>query len=327
MKLILSFAHLYMLVLSASASFFDSYATFIPKGKTSLEVQNESTNTQWTLHRVDPAQLAENLDLVDFIQSRSMQHDRVFSNAIQLLESMKSSPSCSKIAATKLLTSCQSLSAPEHSRESKIMTTLDQIKSIYAVRLALCELTGAGTAIPMACAPLHIAKNKPNTAAANFLDIEDSTSSTKLQSCLNTLESRPQWWTSYSNSRQNALVICQAARIEVEKEEMLNLHQSLVENMANINKGLQYALRDASLEGARHKAFVDAVRDLRAQTVSELQEDQNRARSVFANFVRELEATVGFGISKILSQLKDVESDSAALNEVTLADKSYKTRG
>jgi hypothetical protein len=324
MKLKLSLAHLYLFVLPASASFFDSYTTLMPKGKANLEVQNESANSQWTLRRADPTQLGENLDLVDIIQSRTLQHDRVFSNALQLLESMKSSPSCSKIAATKLLTSCQSLSAPENSQESDIMTTLDQIKSIYAVRLALCELTGAGTPIPMACAPLHIATNRPNTA--NSQNIEDSTLSTVLQSCLNTLESRPQWWTSYSNSRQNALVICQAARIEVEKEEMLNLHQSLVENMANMNKGLQDALRNASFEGDRHKAFVDAVRDLRAQTVSDLQEDQNRARGTFANFFRELEATVGFSISKILSQLKDVESDSAILNEVMPVDRPHKIR-
>ncbi|CRG84496.1 Nuclear fusion protein KAR5 [Talaromyces islandicus] len=309
------FTHLYIFVLSASASFFDSYTTFIPKGKAKLEVQNESTNLQWALRRADSAQLIENLDLVDFIQSRALQHDRVFSNAIQLLESMKSSPSCSKIAATKLLTSCQSLSAPDDQRESEIVTALDHIKSIYAVRLALCELTGAGTPIPMACSPLHIATNKPNTATWNSQKGEASTSSTVLQNCLTTLESRPQWWTSYSNSRQNALVICQAARIEVEKDEMLNLHQSLVENMATMNKGLQDILRDASLEGAKHKAFVDAVRDLRAQTMSELQEDQSRARGTFANFARELEATVGSSISKILSFLKDAESDSAVLNE------------
>lgn len=326
MKLSRSLTHLYIFVISASASFFDSYTTFTPKSKAKLEVQNESTNIQWTPHRADPSQLVENLDLADFIQSRALQHDRVFSNAIQLLESMKSSPSCSKIATTNLLTSCQSLSAPEDPRESKAVNALDQIKSIYAVRLALCELTGAGTPIPTACAPLHISTNKPNTAAVNSPKFEDRTSSTGLQSCITTLESRPQWWTSYSNSRQNALVICQAARIEVEKEEMLNLHQSLVENMANMNKELQDALRDASVEGAKHKEFVDAIRDLRAQTASELQEDQNRARGTFASFAREVEATVGYSISKILSLLKDAESDSAALSEVMSVNRSYQTR-
>lgn len=317
MKPTLFLTHLYIFVLSTSASLFRSYTTFIPKGKADLEVQNESTNLQTTLHGADPDQLAESMNLADFIQSRALKHDHVYSSAIRVLESMKSSPSCSKIAATKLLTSCQSLNTPQNSRESQIVDSLDQIKSIYAVRLALCELTGAGTPIPMGCSPLHITTNNLNTATTNAQESENSISPAILQICLNTLESRPQWWTSYSNSRQNALVICQAARIEVEKEDMLNLHQSLVENLANINKELEDALRDASVEGAQHKAFVDAVRDLRAQTMSELQEDQNRVRGTFMNFFRDLEVTVGSSVSKILSLLMDVESDSAALNEVT----------
>lgn len=43
-----------------------------------------------------------------------------------------------------------------------------------------------------------------------------------IRECLQSLESRPQWWTSYSNSRQNAAIMCQAARADIEKG-MLNI--------------------------------------------------------------------------------------------------------
>jgi hypothetical protein len=42
----------------------------------------------------------------------------------------------------------------------------------------------------------------------------------QLGQCLKSLESRPQWWTSYSNNRQNAVVMCQAARGQIEKGEL-----------------------------------------------------------------------------------------------------------
>ncbi|KAH8704917.1 putative nuclear membrane fusion protein Kar5 [Talaromyces proteolyticus] len=293
--MILHYICIYILSMLVNASIFDSYPAFLPKG---------------------PEQSAENLELVSLFQSRSLQNNQIFSTAIQLLESMKSSRSCSRVAATKLLTSCQGLSNSDKSKRSDVATALDKIKSVYAARLALCELTGAGAPIPMPCSLLHITPDKlQDRVSLSSEDSMDSLSPTAIESCLKTLESRPQWWTSYSNSRQNAIVICQAARIEVEKEEMLHLHQSLAENMANLNRGLQDSLRDAVSEGIHHKEFVETVYDLRAQLMAELQEDQNRARGIFANLYHELEASVGLSISKILSLLRDVELDTVALNK------------
>ncbi|KKA21557.1 Nuclear membrane fusion protein Kar5 [Rasamsonia emersonii CBS 393.64] len=261
---------------------------------------------------------AENFDLVEFLNARTLQRDSVFSEAIQLLESMKSSPSCNRIAATKLLTSCQTLGDHANAPASDVPMTLDRVKSLYAARLAICELTGAGTAIPAACSPLHVVSEKTRNGgrSANMDILEpDPIPSTVLDACLKSLESRPQWWTSYSNSRQNAIVICQAARSEVEKEDMLKLHRSLAEHTAKLNKGLQEALRNAATDSAQHRAFVEATEVMRAELLRELEKSTVRARGIFSGLLNEIETVIGSSVAKVMSAIKDVEADSTALGE------------
>ncbi|KAL3709710.1 hypothetical protein TMatcc_003501 [Talaromyces marneffei ATCC 18224] len=287
---------LLLLIASTEASFLDLYPP----------------STQ----KANPRKSIETPDLVNLIRSRTAQHDSAFSNAIQLLESMKSSPSCSRIAAMKLLTSCQSLSSAESSGGAEIVHTLDQVKSIYAARLALCELSGAGATIPVSCSSIRIASDRiHNDSTIDLIDIADDFAAPIVEGCLRGLESRPQWWTSYSNSRQNAIVICQAARIEIEKEEILNLHQSLAKNAENLNLALQSALHDAAAENVQQKAFMEEVHKLRNQLTAELQKDSNRARRLFTGLLQDFEGIVSTSVSKVLSLLKDVEEDSSILTQ------------
>jgi hypothetical protein len=264
-----------------------------------------------------------NLDLVEFLNARNSQRDNTFSDAVQLLESMRSSPSCNRIAAAKLLTSCQDLNGGVSGTIPDISITLDKVKSIYAARLALCELGGAGKAIPAACAPLKVNHDTPRNSiqskGAHILedtDLNGSLPTNVLEACLGALESRPQWWTSYSNSRQNALVICQAARTEVEKEDILNLHRSLADNTAKLNEGLQEALRNAATHTSQQRAFVEATEVMRAELLREMEHDGLRAQSVFAGIFQEVETTISNTLKKLLSTIQSVEVDTTALGEV-----------
>lgn len=217
----------------------------------------------------------------------------------------------------KLLTSCQSLSSSDTSGGAEIAHTLDRVKSIYAARLALCELSGAGATSPLSCSSIRIAADRiHNESAIDPMDIADDFAAPIVEGCLRGLESRPQWWTSYSNSRQNAIVICQAARIEIEKEEMLNLHQSLAKNAENLNSALQSALHDAAVENAQQKVFMEEVHKLRNQLTTELQDDSSRTRSLFTGLLDDFEGIMSASVSKVLSLLKDVEEDSSVLSQV-----------
>lgn len=146
-----------------------------------------------------------------------------YSRALQLLESMEAAPSCNRIVANNLLSSCKGIEgSPTHQEAA-----LDDTKSVYAAQLAMCEIASTGVAIPSECKLLTPPSDKeglkqlsgPNAAKfGGAMKIY----SRHLRQCLKALESRPQWWTSYSNSRQNTVLLCQAVRIDIERGTVIS---------------------------------------------------------------------------------------------------------
>ena len=158
-------------------------------------------------------------DLTALVRPSPIESSGIYSEALQILTSMQASPSCHRLAASKLLNSCQSIEgAPSDTEPS-----LDDVKSLYAAQLAMCEIISAGSAIPQQCKPLT--PGYESKGRRGFYGIvsegrqrpDHNSGNAQLSQCLQALESRPQWWTSYSNSRQNAVVMCRATRVEIEK--------------------------------------------------------------------------------------------------------------
>ena len=159
------------------------------------------------------------------------ERSEVFSNAMKFISSMEASPSCQKLAIATLLRSCRSIHpGNDQTRKSSTVERLDRVKSIFAARLAICELVDANAIIPQQCDSLHVpGPPGKNSIFKHFTTISkyhrehevsnenEDESILDIGSCLGALESRPQWWTSYSNARQNAIAICEATRSEVEK--------------------------------------------------------------------------------------------------------------
>ena len=94
----------------------------------------------------------------------------------------------------------------------------------------MCEIVSAGSTIPHQCKSLEPTKIKirdpgpsgfVKAARDENIPGQSEISSHQLSQCLHALESRPQWWTSYSNSRQNAVVMCRAAQEDIAKGELL----------------------------------------------------------------------------------------------------------
>ncbi len=160
------------------------------------------------------------MDLSVLVRPLPQNQSAIYSQALQLLDTMQSSPSCHRLATSTLLNSCQDIEGSTHATE----TSLDDIRSIYAARLALCEISGAGLNLPRDCKPLKLIDVEPDLRGPRRVIDESNVrpgtfkvESDQIRQCLHSLESRPQWWTSYSNNRQSAAVMCQAARIDIEK--------------------------------------------------------------------------------------------------------------
>lgn len=272
------------------------------------------------------------MDLVSFISSKNTQHDVVFKEAVQLLESMRSSPSCNRIAASRLVKSCQSVRVKINNIDPETYRILEHTRALYAARLAICELNGAGTHIPNACLPVTFPLPQKKGIFGFSLKSEtpvngvDPVPVQLLESCLKSLESRPQWWTSYSNSRQNAFVICQAARTENEKEELLNLHRSVVEGSNKLNQGLQEALRTAAAESLHHRAFVSEISNMNARLVHDMEETRSHFKAMIEKAFYEIESRAVSIVNTVTSVLGRVQAGVTNLDKVLVRVPSSTTQ-
>lgn len=157
----------------------------------------------------EQAHVAPDAELMALVRPAPDDPSGTFTHALELLASIQTSPSCNRIAAATLLDSCHSIEASDHDPE----TSTEDFKSIYAAQLAMCEIGSANSVKPQACGVLTTVTQSKSKGAKKVRKDQ-------LSNCLQSLESRPQWWTSYSNNRQNAGVMCQAARLDIEKGKL-----------------------------------------------------------------------------------------------------------
>ncbi|KAI4717796.1 hypothetical protein E4T48_05983 [Aureobasidium sp. EXF-10727] len=151
---------------------------------------------------------------------------------IDTMHKVEKLPSCQKLASKALLNTCSEIDhATSLATDKGVDVMLERSKSIYATRLAICELMDANANIPSSCSPFrpveHASKfngfrgfivngrfTRP-TAPRDFDDSQD------LDHCSASLSSNPVWWTSYSNARQNAVLLCHSMRAELDKDDMV----------------------------------------------------------------------------------------------------------
>lgn len=178
------------------------------------------------------------IGLVSLVERGGDHRSEVYFKAIDLITALESAPSCNQQATATLLKACSTLehvSIPAKPRSGSHAITLDGVKSTYAARLAICELNGAGAVPPANCS--RIVAPQPSRSGRGFMNFmgrgpqrqglatelnDDTISGEDLSRCLRSLASRPQWWTSYSNARQNAVVMCQAVRSETDRGMVLS---------------------------------------------------------------------------------------------------------
>ena len=173
-------------------------------------------------------------DLRSMIEEPIVGAEEAIPKALEIIASLERAPSCHRQATAILISSCRSIEDSSNRDKSKTTDShLAAVKSSFAARLAICELTEAQAMVPEQCTRLMPARQEDHFFQRIFRSSKGSrkdpghdalydtkpTDDSELQKCLLALESRPQWWTSYSNARQNAAVVCHAARHELERGE------------------------------------------------------------------------------------------------------------
>ncbi|KAF8471283.1 Tht1-like nuclear fusion protein-domain-containing protein [Kalaharituber pfeilii] len=196
--------------------------------------------------------------------------------ALELFESLSSKSSCHGEAASALMRDCAVLSSRKVD---------DDLRTKYAVELALCEFKSTGISYPQECKDL-----------GNYR-------SPKLK-CIRKLEEKPQHWTTLSNNLQNVISLCVAARHELEKDELLSLHRNITKVQQSLFGALESHVNEAwmALQSTKtlHKEWKDSyenllngLKDIEERTVQALEESNDRAVDVISELIVDLKGSLG----------------------------------
>lgn len=140
---------------------------------------------------------------------------------MRVVDALAQQSTCHQTAAAHLLLTCKAIGA-DMDKDDGERELLERAKSVYAVRVAVCETGEGRAAVPSACTSILDIPQR--------LDHEiDVVSSKTLAPCLGALMGEHYYWTSYSNNRQDANILCRATTLESTRLEALHSYQKLAE--------------------------------------------------------------------------------------------------
>ncbi|KAF2418265.1 hypothetical protein EJ08DRAFT_65038 [Tothia fuscella] len=235
----------------------------------------------------------------------------VYSRAVNILTGLESAPSCHRVATLTLINSCQSLE-----RSTATEVALYETREEYATKLAMCELDGAKATISSHCTdfvPSEKAcrKQKSGGFFSRSRQVVDDVQGKvcypevtrrHVKSCVTALQSKPQWWTSYSNALQNVVVVCQASRSAIEKDKILEQFKKA----AAVGSDVTEALADSY---AKSQAFASSLQNLQARVRQEQELEWERTRETNTQFLLKLQNSV-YGMIRSFQQGTDAASES-----------------
>ncbi|ERF74393.1 hypothetical protein EPUS_09384 [Endocarpon pusillum Z07020] len=177
---------------------------------------------------------------------------------IRLIESMKSASTCKTKATQQLLNSCSALdgTGPSQDRPAE---ELDKLKSQYAARLAVCELQEAEKPPKL-----------PRCSSLGSSGPGELVNRSQLAACLRELQNNMVFWGSYVNSLQNVGYMCQVARAEIEKEQLVEQRQASLQTTLLVTRVLSEFQQSVATQNAELLVHAQKLRDLHRQNIEEL---------------------------------------------------------
>lgn len=255
-----------------------------------------------------------NLDA--FFQYKTSRNHKVISQAVDFVSSMQTAPACTRMAASHLMNECKLLEhAPDFTR-SRPEAYLDNVRTEYAAKLAVCELLSAQpptNALP----PLHCdilvpssracykggwwSKGPTNTDKQCYPEHKEY----QYNQCLKTLQSSPQYWTSFSNARQNAVVMCQASRDAIERETHLEIFKNLTQVMGAVSSSFQHTTEEYASLLQEQKQFSDELREAQSQFKQDVSAVQDKALATVGSLDDKFHTFMDTSISEFITALAD----------------------
>ena len=236
--------------------------------------------------------------------------------------SMQTAPTCTRMAASHLMNECKLLENAPDFAKSRPEAYLDNVKTEYAAKLAVCELLSAQPSNPMPPPNCEIlvptAKacgkggmwwySRPETTM-NDKQCYPEFKEYQYVQCLKTLQSSPQYWTSFSNARQNAVVMCQASRDAIEREDHLETFKNLTQVMGAVSSSMKKATEENEALIKDQKQFVDEVREAQDRFKEDVHAVQQKALATVGSLDNKFHTFMETSMSEFITALADNQSN------------------
>jgi hypothetical protein len=175
--------------------------------------------------------------------------DSTLQGSLQKFKELETAPYCNKMASSALIHTCDTLKGDNEAQDS-MEDTLNQEKKLFAARFSVCELSDSAdrSLVPAACASFILTETntkqkgwfayysaKGREKSVPRYPEYDQATRQDLDRCVAALQSSPVTGISYSNAKQTGHQWCSIARVDVEKEKLLETHRALTENLVGQN--------------------------------------------------------------------------------------------
>lgn len=222
---------------------------------------------------------------------------------IKLIDSMKTASSCKTKTTQQLLTSCSALDGMQ-SNSGKSAEELDKAKSQYAARLAVCELQEAERPPKL-----------PRCSSLGSSDPASLVNRKQLAACLRELQDDMVFWGSYVNSLQNVGFMCQVARAEIEKEELIEHRRASLQTTILVTRVLSEFQQSVATQNAELLTHAKKLRELHRQNVEELANARNDTSEILHQLREEFHAQLQKVADKAEAVIETVTASASGTNE------------
>ncbi|PSN73705.1 hypothetical protein BS50DRAFT_193558 [Corynespora cassiicola Philippines] len=226
--------------------------------------------------------------LASLLEYPPVETPAVLAKALEVIRELESRPSCYRYAAMNLINDCKDLEKDPGNDGKDTETSLDYLKEQYAARNAVCELRNALFPIPKECSILT-----PSVEACRdwgrwnglfgrtkTVDVDGEPcypehSRAKFQSCLKALSKTGPSWTSYSNSKQNAVLMCQASRNALERDRDLAAYKNFTQIIQHLQRILSHEVHQWKASSSEQMEFMKNAATLQESITADMRTTQS----------------------------------------------------
>jgi hypothetical protein len=279
-----------------------------------------------------PAEAAPTVNVDSLFQYTTSRNQKVITQAVDFVVSMQTAPTCTRMAASHLMNECKLLEHAPDFAKSRPEAYLDGVKTEYAAKLAVCELLSAQPVNPLP--PPHCDILVPSSrhcgkggswwyARPELLDDKQCYPDFKdyqYTQCLKSLQSTPQFWTSFSNARQNAVVMCQASRDAIERENHLEIFKNLTQVLGGVTANMQKTTEEYESLIREQRQYSEEARGFHQQLKKDIQAVQEKAVATVGALDAKFHTFMEASISGLITALAESQS-----NEIDLIHERMQT--